>query len=141
MSKATGSPFGRPQRDFDPQAFLDGGVSSLRPAAERTEQVPVPAAPPVPVTEPAAPVASPPQAPSPSAVPRRSIESVGGRAAPRQVIQERRSTASYKHKEANHEKLRLLAHRLDRPMGELLDEALERMFPDWVAQLPAEPRF
>lgn len=55
--------------------------------------------------------------------------------------QDRRNTASYKHKEVNHEKLRLLAHRLERPMGEMLDEALERMFPEWVAQLPAEPRF
>jgi hypothetical protein len=57
------------------------------------------------------------------------------------ALPDRRNTASYKHKESNHEKLRLLAHRLDRPMGEMLDEALERMFPEWVAELPAEPRF
>ncbi len=63
------------------------------------------------------------------------------RSQPKASLQDRRNTASYKHKEANHEKLRLLAHRLDRPMGEMLDEALERMFPEWVAQLPAEPRF
>jgi hypothetical protein len=54
---------------------------------------------------------------------------------------ERRGVASYKHKEINHERLRRLAYRLDRNMGDMLDEALERMFPEWIAQVPPEPEF
>jgi hypothetical protein len=49
--------------------------------------------------------------------------------------------ASYKHKEINHERLRRLAYRLDRNMGDMLDEALERMFPEWISQVPPEPEF
>ena len=54
---------------------------------------------------------------------------------------ERRGVASYKHKEINHERLRRLAYRLDRNMGDMLDEALERMLPEWIAQVPPEPEF
>jgi hypothetical protein len=56
-------------------------------------------------------------------------------------LKERRGVASYKHKEINHERLRRLAYRLDRNMGDMLDEALERMFPEWIAAVPPEPEF
>ena len=47
----------------------------------------------------------------------------------------------YKHKAANHRRLKKLSQALEIPMGELLDQALEAKFAEWEAlrdSLPAE---
>jgi predicted DNA-binding protein len=48
-----------------------------------------------------------------------------------------KTTISYRHKLDNKKKLTWLAERLRRPVGELLDEALEARFPEWRAQAAA----
>ena len=74
-------------------------------------------------------------------VPETAAERLPAPARDVRVQKERRGVASYKHKEVNHERLRRLAYRLDRNMGDMLDEALERMFAEWIAQVPPEPEF
>lgn len=55
---------------------------------------------------------------------------------------QRRSVNSYKHKEINHLRLKRLSQDLDRNMGDMLDEALEAKFAEWLAQVPPrEPLF
>lgn len=148
MSKPTGSAFGKPQRNFDVNAFVEKGSTALlaeaaedssptsgaTSAIERPEiRPPGPPAPQAPVAAPVPPAPPVPVQPDAARQPRR-----------RRAIDpsdDRRGTASYKHKEINHEKLRRLAHRLDRQMGDMLDEALERLFPEWVAQVPRDPDF
>ena len=49
-----------------------------------------------------------------------------------------RSVNSYKHKEINHLRLKRLSQRLDRNMGDMLDEALEARFAEWLAAVPPE---
>ena len=54
----------------------------------------------------------------------------------------RRAVNSYKHKEINHLRLKKLSQSLERNMGDMLDEALEAKFADWLAQVPPrEPLF
>jgi hypothetical protein len=48
-----------------------------------------------------------------------------------------KTTISYRHRLENKKKLTWLAERLRRPVGELLDEALEAKFPEWRAQAAA----
>ena len=45
-----------------------------------------------------------------------------------------KTTISYRHKLDNKRKLTWLAERLGRPVGDLLDEALEAKFPEWRAR-------
>lgn len=54
---------------------------------------------------------------------------------------ERKVPITYKHRERNFTVLKKLSHRLDIPIGDLLDEALESKFPEWkakAAQLPPD---
>jgi len=48
---------------------------------------------------------------------------------------------TYKHRESNFKILKRIAQRLEIPIGDLLDEALETRFPEWrarIAKLPPE---
>jgi hypothetical protein len=48
---------------------------------------------------------------------------------------------TYKHREKNFRTLKKISQRLERPIGDLLDEALEARFPQWkaeIAKLPPE---
>jgi len=50
--------------------------------------------------------------------------------------------SSYKHKEINHLRLKRLSQNLDRNMGDMLDEALEAKFAEWLSRVPPpEPLF
>lgn len=54
---------------------------------------------------------------------------------------ERKIPITYKHRESNFKTLKKISHRLDIPIGDLLDEALESRFPEWkarIAMLPPE---
>ncbi|NUN02030.1 MAG: hypothetical protein HUU41_13015 [Bryobacteraceae bacterium] len=54
----------------------------------------------------------------------------------------RRAVSSYKHKEINHLRLKRLSQNLDRNMGDMLDEALEAKFAEWLSRVPPpEPLF
>lgn len=108
MSKLTGSPFGRPLRGQDADRFVEQGTAALRPVSDS-----LPASPAVPTSP-----ATPARSPAPSA--------------------EVRSVNSYKHKEINHLRLKRLSQKLDRNMGDMLDEALEARFADWLAAVPPE---
>jgi hypothetical protein len=74
------------------------------------------------------PVAEPPLAPTPGSVSLR----------PSAPSTETRSVNSYKHKEINHLRLKRLSQKLDRNMGDMLDEALEARFAEWLAAVPPE---
>lgn len=71
--------------------------------------------------------ASEPLPPAQSIAPRASVPNT-----------EVRSVNSYKHKEINHLRLKRLSQKLDRNMGDMLDEALEARFADWLAAVPQE---
>lgn len=51
---------------------------------------------------------------------------------------ERRIAATYKHKEENHLRLKRLSQLLDRTMGDILDEALEKHFPELIQGIPSQ---
>lgn len=113
MSKVTGSAFGKPNRPADPARFVEEGTSALRASSE-VAGTDVPAPPPNPA------------AVTPAAQPDHH----------------RRAVNSYKHKEINHMRLKRLSQDLDRNMGDMLDEALEAKFAEWLAQVPPrEPLF
>jgi hypothetical protein len=59
------------------------------------------------------------------------------RVLPSERTEATKTTISYRHKLENKKKLTWLAERLRRPVGELLDEALEARFPEWRAQAAA----
>ena len=46
---------------------------------------------------------------------------------------------TYKHRESNFRVLKRIAQRLEIPIGDLLDEALEARFPEWKARIAALP--
>jgi hypothetical protein len=57
-----------------------------------------------------------------------------GPISPVPVTDPTKTTISYRHKLDNKRKITWLAERLGRPVGDLLDEALEAKFPEWRAQ-------
>jgi hypothetical protein len=113
MSKMTGSAFGKPNRPADPARFVEEGTAALRVPAEAADRESAPPA--------VSPAAAPPTV---------------------QPDHQRRAVNSYKHKEINHMRLKRLSQDLDRNMGDMLDEALEAKFSEWLAQVPPrEPLF
>lgn len=107
MSKVTGSAFGKPNRAADPARFVEEGTAALRvPAETAGHEAPTP------------PVAA-------SVLPPTT-----------QPDHQRRAVNSYKHKEINHMRLKRLSQDLDRNMGDMLDEALEAKFSEWLAAVP-----
>jgi hypothetical protein len=69
------------------------------------------------------------------------MEATARRAPPSRARRELKLPITYKHKESNFRTLKRIAQRLERPIGDLLDEALEARFPEWreqISQLPPE---
>lgn len=66
--------------------------------------------------------------PLPSPVAERAREGKG-----------RKENITYKHNPRNFQILKKLSQRLEIPIGDLLDEALESRFPEWRAKAAALP--
>ena len=78
-----------------------------------------------------------PKAPAPAEDLEPSVRRGRARAGRREM----KVPITYKHRESNFRVLKKISQRLDTPIGDLLDEALEARFPEWrakIAQLPPE---
>ena len=78
-----------------------------------------------------------PKAPPPA----KDVETPPRRGPARARTREMKVPITYKHRESNFRVLKKIAQRLEIPIGDLLDEALEARFPEWrarIAQMPPE---
>ena len=57
----------------------------------------------------------------------------------RSGMREMKVPITYKHRESNFRVLKKISQRLDTPIGDLLDEALETRFPEWKARIALLP--
>ena len=116
MSKPQDLTFRKPSGD----RFV-AGLSSL---TEEEKGIAVPdSAPPEPPPAEAPPLAPPARTDAPPAPP----------------LEAETKLSTYKHKRINYARLKIAAQRLGKTQGELLDEAIEKMLPEWRRQLPPAP--
>lgn len=54
--------------------------------------------------------------------------------------EEPKATSSYKHRVLSAKRLRLASQKLGIPQGELLDQAIDAMWPKWKSSFPPDPQ-